>query len=121
MKRISLFFLSLAFSCLSWADDLGPAAKAEIDHLLKFISSSTCDFNRNGAWYKASDAADHIQTKYDYLLKRDLVANAEQFIERAATKSSISGSLYKVKCEDGSELTSEAWLKAELVTFRSAK
>ncbi len=48
-------------------------------------------FQRNGSWYDGSDARAHLQRKYDYLLKKGMVDSAEQFIERAASQSSMSG------------------------------
>ena len=41
---------------------------------------------------------EHLQRKYDYLLKKSLVDTSEQFIQRAASKSSVSGKPYRVKC-----------------------
>ena len=47
-----------------------PAAKAEIDHLLDYLAKSGCEFNRNGSWYGSKEARDHLNDKYQYLLKR---------------------------------------------------
>jgi Family of unknown function (DUF5329) len=63
-------------------------ATKEISHLFECLNFSTCEFNRNGSWYKADKAAAHLNRKYEYLLRRNLVSSAEDFIERAATESS---------------------------------
>ena len=50
-------------------------------------------FIRNGSEYPAAEARAHLQKKLDYLERKDLVASSEDFIERAATQSSLSGKL----------------------------
>ena len=94
-------------------------ARAEIAHLLDYVATTGCQFNRNGSWHDGLDAKKHLQRKYDYLLKRDLVANAETFIERAATESSMSGRDYQVRCGGGRAVASAAYLKEELARFRA--
>ncbi|BBN55541.1 hypothetical protein TRE132_36660 [Pseudomonas chlororaphis subsp. aurantiaca] len=42
-----------------------------------------------------------------------MVSSAEDFIELAATKSSMSGKAYEVHCPTGSQPAS-SWLKTEL-------
>ena len=94
-----------------------PKAKAEIAQLMQALSQSGCRFQRNGDWYDAAQARVHLQRKYDYLLKKDQVDSAEQFIERAASKSSMSGRAYRVKCE-GAEQEASVWFSAQLQHLR---
>lgn len=104
------------------ADGLGapsPAARTEIDHLLSYLAESGCEFYRNGKWYPAPQARDHLQRKYEYLLKRNLADTAEQFIERAASQSSRSGEAYRVRCANGAPVASRDWLAAELRRHRA--
>mgnify|MGYP003501555303 FL=1 len=68
-----------------------PRTQAEIAHLLDYVATPGCQFNRNGSWHDGAEARKHLRKKYDYLVRRDLVANAEAFIEHAATESSMSG------------------------------
>lgn len=96
-----------------------PRAQAEIAHLLDYVARPGCQFNRNGRWHDGAEARRHLQRKYDYLLKRDLVANAESFIERAATESSLSGKDYQVRCGSGKPVASAAYLREELARFRA--
>ncbi|WP_306394284.1 DUF5329 domain-containing protein [Telluria beijingensis] len=98
-----------------------PAARQEIAHLIAYLTSSGCSFQRNGSWHDAADAAKHIQRKYDYLLKRDLVASSEDFIARAATESSLSGKPYQVRCGGNAPSASATWLKTELAKYRNAR
>jgi hypothetical protein len=108
----------VAVSCSAFA---GPDAttKQEISHLIGHLAASGCRFNRNGSWYDASQAVSHLNRKYEYLLKRDLVPNAEAFIERAASESSASGKPYWVKCGDAPEVQSATWFREALEKLRT--
>jgi hypothetical protein len=48
------------------------------------------------------------------------VASAEQFIERAATRSSVSGEAYWVRCGSAPPQLSAVWLGAQLQALRAA-
>jgi hypothetical protein len=108
---------------------MGPALPAQaqaragddVQHLLDYLGRSGCQFNRNGDWYDARAARDHLQEKYDYLKKRDLVPDAQAFIERAASKSSMSGKPYQVRCGNGQPVPSARWLGAELERYRAGR
>lgn len=111
--------LSLAFALHGVAQAAPDArAQAEIGHLLEYVATPGCQFQRNGSWHDGAEARGHLQQKYDYLVKRKLVTDAESFIARAATESSMSGSAYQVKCGDGKAVASAVWLKEELQRFR---
>jgi hypothetical protein len=97
-----------------------PAAKAEIEYLLSAVASSDCRFNRNGTWYDAKSAAAHLRAKYETLAARGLIADTDDFIDRAATKSSLSGRDYAIKCEGVAEMSSQQWLTGLLVSYRAA-
>ena len=90
---------------------------AEIQQLLAFIGQSECVFIRNGSEHDAKNARKHIEKKYNYLKSR--LNSAEDFIEHAASKSSFSGDVYTVRC-DNKLITSEQWLTAALQDFRSS-
>ncbi|MDU4255251.1 MULTISPECIES: DUF5329 domain-containing protein [Pseudomonas] len=94
-------------------------AQQEITQLLDFVEHSACQFIRNGSEYPAAEARAHLQKKLDYLENRDMVSSAEDFIERAATKSSMSGQRYQVDCPAGKQDAS-AWLNDELKRLRQA-
>jgi Family of unknown function (DUF5329) len=98
-----------------------PVARDEIASLLMRLKASGCQFKRNGAWHSADEAQVHLQRKLDYLLKRGAVATAEQFIERAATKSSVTGQAYLVKCGNKPPVPSAEWLAFQLQVMRAAQ
>ena len=97
-----------------------PAAKAEIEYLLSAVATSDCRFYRNGTWYDAKAAAAHLRLKYESLAARELIRDTEDFIDRAATKSSLSGRDYAIKCEGLAEVSSRQWLTDVLAAYRAA-
>jgi Family of unknown function (DUF5329) len=92
--------------------------KQEITFLFAHLKDSGCKFNRNGSWYKADAAANHLNQKYEYLLKKGYISTTEDFIARAASESSMSHKAYIVKC-GGTETKSTAWFKDALTKYRS--
>ena len=98
-----------------------PSAKTtqEVGQLFAALKQSNCEFFRNGSWYNAEKASDHLQRKYDYLLKKRLVTTTESFIDLAATKSSISGKPYQVRCGKTAPISSNSWFKRQLNAVRS--
>lgn len=101
------------------AATLSTASQAEIEALLWRLKASGCAFRRNGTWHTADEAQVHLQRKLDYLVSKGAVANAEQFIERAATRSSITGQVYLVKCASKPPLPSSEWLAFQLQDMRA--
>jgi len=93
-------------------------ARREIAGLIGARDGSRCRFQRNGSWHDAAEARAHLQRKYDYLLKKDKVDTAEQFIERAASQSSMSGKPYRIACPGQPEQTAAVWFGARLKALR---
>jgi hypothetical protein len=91
----------------------------EIAHLIDFVRHSSCTFIRNGTEYDGPAAADHVQAKYDYY--KDDIKTVEQFIERAASKSVMSGKPYEVRCADGKTIPAADWIRAEDSAYRTRK
>lgn len=110
--------LLVAAGALLWfaAVVSAPDQLAEIKHLLDYIEASEYRFERNGKFYDSEKAAEHIKDKYRHI--QDSVNTAEQFIEHAATRSSISGNQYMVYCKDGRPIASAVWLRQELKVYR---
>ena len=111
--------LALAMAPLSTPAAEVSDAEKEIVHLIAHLGASGCRFNRNGTWYTAERAVGHLKKKHDYLRKRNLVPDAEAFIERAAAASSMSGKPYLVKCGDAPAVPSAHWLGLELERYRA--
>lgn len=56
--------------------------------------------------------------KLGYLVKKGLVTSSEEFIEKAGTRSRISGQPYKVRCPNQEEQPSAVWLGSQLRQIR---
>ena len=119
--RVILLLVTLGAALMPARAEPPPQAQREIEQLIQALGASGCQFQRNGKWYPAADAQAHLRRKYDYLRKRDLVANAEQFIERAGTGSSVSGKPYQVRCAGQAAVSSADWLSARLSAIRHAR
>ena len=90
-----------------------PQATQEIMGLLDFVEHSECQFVRNGSEYPGPRARAHLEKKLNYLEGKNMVNSAEDFIDLAATKSSMSERVYEVRCSEGVEPAS-TWLQREL-------
>jgi len=84
------------------------------------LEVSGCEFNRNGSWYTGAEAKSHLLGKLKYLEDRGAVQTAEQFIELAASSSSMSGQPYLVRCGGGAPVKSGTWLLSQLQAMRPA-
>ncbi|MHB8624503.1 MAG: YfeK family protein [Sulfuricaulis sp.] len=92
--------------------------KIEVNFLLGYVDGSRCEFYRNGTWHDSKAAQAHLRLKYNYLALRNMINTTDEFILRAATKSSLSGKPYMVRCHGGAIVTSNKWLSDELARFR---
>jgi|ERR1017187_9017855 hypothetical protein len=101
--------------------ELPTTAQMEVNFLLGYVEGSGCKFYRNGTWYDSKEAQSHLRDKYIYLVAGNLVNTTEEFIERAATESSLSGEPYAVRCNGGPAITSNRWLRDELTRFRTSQ
>ena len=113
--------------CLVLGLALAPAARAappaiaqtEINYLLGFIENSACQFFRNGSWCDARRAAAHLRDKYEMLASGDRIHTAEDFIEDVATRSSLSGQPYQVRCGGDKAIATNQWLRDILTRYRA--
>ena len=119
MSRSLLSLLTCCVAIAAIAAPLSPAARAEIDALLARLVASGCEFNRNGSWYTAVEAKSHLLQKLKYFEDRGMVQTTEQFIEMAASGSSMSGQPYLVRCGNNPPVQSGQWLRSELNDLRS--
>lgn len=95
------------------------ATQDEINHLLKFVNSTGCQYERNGTMHNGKDAVEHINKKYAYY--SDDITSAEDFIKYSATKSTMSGKYYKIHCKNTVPMNSQDWLLTELSVYRNAQ
>ena len=114
----ALAILLALFSQLALAG--WPEEKAKIDQLLQKISEQKgAKFIRNGEPHPASKATEHLKMKLENAQKmfwtpKKSEWTAEMFIEKIATKSSLSGKLYQIRFSDGRTVNSGDWLRTQL-------
>ena len=118
--RAVVALLSALLAIGAAAAPVPPAARAEIDGLLARLERSACRFNRGGTWYSGAEAKAHLLRKLKYMEDRGMIQTTEQFIERAASSSSITSEPYLVKCGAGAPVKSGVWLEAQLQAMRSS-
>src|SRR5271154_4370053 len=94
------------------------AAMVEINYLLGLIGKSGCDFFRNGTWYDAQQAQAHLRAKYDALSASGQIRTAEDFIEKAASNSSMSGRPYQIRCRGKAPMPTSQWFSNALAHYR---
>ncbi|MBJ7537996.1 DUF5329 family protein [Marinomonas transparens] len=95
------------------------ATEDEINHLLNFVASTDCQYERNGIMHDNQEAVEHIKKKYAYF--SDDIQSTEDFIKYSATKSSWSGKDYKIHCANKVPMQSREWLLIELQTYRASQ
>ena len=113
MRIIIIAFLVCILPQAGLADDV----PAEIDYLLASIGSSDCAFIRNGKRYDAKDAEAHLRMKYRR--GKRYASTSEKFIERLASKSSMSKKPYFMECGNEQKITSGQWLTERLSEYRA--
>lgn len=94
------------------------ATRTEVVQLMAAVEKSGCKFSRNGSWYSGAEARAHLQKKFDYLDRKDMLTTTESFIEKGASTSSMSGKPYEMQCAGSKQITSAEWLTAELKRVR---
>ena len=99
----------LSILCCTLAAAASDAERIEAS--LKTIEQSKLTFIRNDKEYDGKAAAEHLRTK----LKRagDQIKTFDDFVEKVATKSSMSGKPYQVKLEDGSVVELAKWIRVQ--------
>ena len=119
LVQVQVLALTLsALLPLPCAAQLTPSAQREITGLLQAVGTSGCHFIRGGTAYSAAEAQEHLSKKYEYMAARDMLASTEDFISKAATRSSMSGEAYAIRCGEAPAQKSDEWMKARLKAMR---
>jgi hypothetical protein len=94
--------------------------KEKIQRLIDHVGSlEGAVFIRNGQEHTAADAAAHLQRKWDVVAGE--LATAEEFIDRLASKSSVSGEPYRIRLDDGTETTAGEYLHQRLAIIERGR
>ena len=111
-KVITILLSLLSFNVFASTQD-------EIAHLLKFVETTECKYERNGTMHSGAEAVEHINKKYQYYA--DDIKSTEDFIKYSATKSKMSGKYYKIHCANADVVKSQEWLLTELKMYRKSQ
>jgi hypothetical protein len=111
-------FALLGLSAALFAAPTPEPVKHEVAALLDRLQASGCQFERNGTWYSGKEARNHLLQKLDYLESHTSLTSTEQFINQAASQSSMSGKPYHVRCGQAAAVPSRDWLGTELAAMR---
>ena len=90
-----------------------PHEQSRIERLIHFVETQKdMKFIRNGTEYTCAEAAKFLRGKLETMGSE--VTTAREFIERIATRSSMSGEPYHVKFADGKLIPAGQFLADEL-------
>ncbi len=115
-----MFASGFSYSTSTLGVELNPVGAAEIEQLLTRLGVSGCRFQRNGSWHSAAEARAHLEKKYRYMLDKQLLSTAENFVSVGATKSSMSGKPYWIQCGTQSPMHSAQWMATQLDEVRES-
>ena len=109
------FLVSVAFGFSAVVAHAAPPVHelSRIERLIRFVETQKdLKFVRNGSEYTCAEAAKFLRGKLESM--GGDVSTAREFIERIASKSSMSGEPYHVKLADGRLMLASQFLGDEL-------
>ncbi|MDB6115111.1 MAG: hypothetical protein JWQ62_2056 [Lacunisphaera sp.] len=119
MSTVRCLAVLLLFCCAglaAGAADQSPVVKTEeqkIEGLLAFVAvQKDIRFVRNGSDYDAAMAVKFLRAKWDR--QRAEIKTVDDFIDKAATKSSTSGQPYLIRLKDRTEVPCADFLRKQL-------
>ena len=100
------------------------AEHQKIEALLQGVKSSNVTFIRNGNEYTAEEAHQHLRKKLKSAQNSWFAPPKEEwtaklFIEKVASRSSLSGKPYRVRFKDGKVIEARVWLTEMLREIES--
>jgi hypothetical protein len=114
--------LALLLCGCNWLFAQQPALteSQKTDHLIAYVASlEGAVFIRNGSEHSPGEAAEHLQMKREKAGSR--ITTAIDFIEKVATKSSMSGKPYQIRFANGKTFSCETVIKVELKKLEEGK
>ena len=95
-----------------------PQEQAHIDKLIRHVElQKGLVFIRNGSEYTSEQAAKFLRGKMEAMGKE--VSGARDFIERIATRASMSGKPYQIRLADGTLMPAGHYLNEQLKRIES--
>ena len=97
-----------------------PSEEQKIEALIKTVEElKDATFIRNGKEHDCREAAKHMRDKWQH--GRDQIKTALDFIDKAASRSSVSGKPYLIRFKDGREIESATFLRDQLKKVESGE
>ncbi|WP_076999376.1 DUF5329 family protein [Variovorax sp. KK3] len=116
-RRHCLHFAALALVPLLARATPSPEEHRLITALIDRVQGmKTMKFLRNGEPHDADEAAKHLRAKYEHFRKK--IVTAEDFIDRCATRSEVTGKAYMVQMGDAKPREAKAFMLQELRAMR---
>ncbi|MEO3991796.1 YfeK family protein [Pseudocitrobacter cyperus] len=110
MKKLLCALVALLLTLPAWAK-LNAHEEARINAMLEALSQQkTLVFVRNGDEHTCDEAVSHLRLKLSNT--RNRIDTAEQFIDKVASSSSITGKPYIVKIPGKSDENAQPYLHA---------
>ena len=100
------------------AASLADTMDDEIDYLISSVGRGGCKFIRNGTQHLGKDARAHLKSKRRH--NAHLFHSTEEFIEKIASKSAMSGKPYLIGCRAKAKQTAAEWFTALLAEYRAS-
>jgi hypothetical protein len=98
---------------VSGAGDARLSQRAKIERLIQSIEKlEDATFIRNDVEYDADEAAEHLRMKWR--AQADEISSAQVFIDRIASRSSVSDEAYRIRMSDGSVVEAGDFLRKRL-------
>jgi hypothetical protein len=111
--------LALALACgvmPAQADELPAPEAAKIEYLIRSIAElRDAQFIRNGQAHDSQAAAKHLRAKLKAAGPR--VRSAEDFIDKCASESLMSGRPYRIRFTGGREIEARVFLRQKLAEY----
>jgi hypothetical protein len=87
--------------------------KEKIEYLIQQVEDlEDASFWRNGIYYDSKTAAAHLRMKLDKAGSR--VKTADDFIDRIGSSSSMTGTPYRIRFSDGTEIETKIFFTEQL-------
>ena len=114
---LSILFLVVALSELTIGAPQSDVEKKKIEFLLNQIANlKGAKFWRNGSSHSPKEAVDHLRMKWTKA--GGSVKTAQDFIQKIASKSSVSGKAYEIEFADGKKTELKDFLYQKLESFK---
>ncbi|HTH55385.1 MAG TPA: DUF5329 family protein [Cyclobacteriaceae bacterium] len=119
MKKFWILFLWIGLSQSIFLFGQTDLEKKKIDFLLHQIEQlKAAKFWRNGISYSPVEAVDYLRMKMNWNDRARPIKSAKDFIERIASKSTISGKPYFIQMADGKRIETKVFLEQKLSEWK---